>query len=233
MKYAVALGCLVFFCGCGGAFYREGMLKEARYIGNHAASVKLAYVGEDGVAITSGVVLDKRRGLILSVAHGIDLSTTRIFFGLAPGYEKGRIPAKLIAVDHNLDLAIFYVDPRAIKFAHEVKIALANGSEIESVQVYLVSYPLGILPHVPTFGYIIGIFPAESRLGGIGYPHLAVDIFAQPGSSGGALFLQKTHELVGLVRFYAGGDLLYPMMLFIPPEKIRQFLEENKIEYNG
>ena len=240
MKYAVALILAVLISGCyhqNTAFYRPGMMKEKVYIANHNASVQLVYYTADGPrSLTSGVVLSKKHGLVLTVAHGVSSDTKFVVVRPPPGAEneeEGKIFAKVIAMQHESDpalgdLMVVYVDPEIAEFQHDVSVFSGTSKEIEHEPVYLVSYPLGILNHVTSFGYIIGLFP-KNVLGLV--PHLTVDIWAQPGSSGGGLYLQKNHKLIGLTRVYMGGGGMYPTLLFITPEQIRTFLEKNNIEY--
>ncbi len=235
MKYAAAIIFAFIFGGCyhNSAFYYDGMLKEKRYLANHDASVQLKYVSEGRVWVTSGKVIDKKNGVVLSVAHGIHREVTKIFVRMPPDAEDDEwLEARLLAVDFEWDMAIMTVDPAKAKFQREVVVSVRNSSELESERVYLVSYPFGFLQHTPTFGYIVSVHPRRSDIGDIGYPHLAVHIWAQRGSSGGSLFLQSDHKLVGLTRFYVNGDSTYPTLLFIPPEKIREFLDKNGIKYN-
>ena len=233
MKYAAALIFSILISGCyhqSSALYRPGMLKEKAYIANHNASVQLVYyTGEGPRSSTSGVVVNKKHGLVLTVAHGVSADTKFIIVKSPPGVEdEDNIPARVIVLEHSADLAVVYVDPEVAEFQYEATVFSGTSKEIEHEPVYLVSYPLGILNHVTTFGYIIGLFPG-SVLGIV--PHLTVDIWAQPGSSGGGLFLQNSHRLIGLTRVYMGGASRYPTFFFITPEQIRSFLEKNNIEY--
>jgi len=233
MKYAALLILTMFVSGCfsNSISYRDGLVKEKVFAANHDAGVQLFSYDADGTrASVSGVVLSKKYGLVLSVAHGLDLGTVRAEVNQPPdaSFTKS-LPAKLIAVDYANDIAVFYVDPAKANFGHEVKICMSTGPFLESESVYLVSYPFGFMQHIPSFGYVVGIFPRD--VFGV-KNHLAVSIWAQRGSSGGALYLTKDHSLIGLTRIIITGDATYPTMLFIPPENIREFLDKHNIPYN-
>jgi S1-C subfamily serine protease len=234
MKHAALLLLTVFASGCFSGYsisYRDSIVKEKAFSANHDAAVQLFSYDADGTrASVSGAVLSAKYGLILTVSHGVDLATARVELLPPPnGSFEEPLPVKLIAIDYKNDIAVFYVDPAKARFQNEVKLCMADGPDLESESVYLISYPFGFMKHAPTFGYVVGIFPREA----LGVKnHLAVNIWAQRGSSGGALYLTKDHSLIGLTRIIITGDATYPTMLFIPPENIREFLDKHNIPYN-
>jgi len=220
----------IFVAGCfqyNSAFYRPGLLKEKAYLANHDAAVLLAYrgVAQQGTetAVTSGIVIDKEHGLVLTAYHGAeDLDITMVFVLPPPGEEKTWAApkrAKLIAFSHDrdFDLAVFQVNA---VFKSEATIYSGPSSALESEPVYLVSYPFGDMMHVPTFGHVIG-----QRQG-----RLLAHIYAQSGSSGGPLFRQKDHRLIGIFKGVQAPDF-YSTPSFASPEMIRKFLEKNNIKY--
>ena len=127
------------------------------------------------------------------------------------------IPLEIVFESEELDLAILRTDQR-LNFLPENNLQLSSDLRYGE-EVYLVGYPLGMFP--ATTGGIVanpGNYPFhyefEDKVNGITVPNSSrkiLDLTANPGNSGGALFVKKDDQLywAGIISAYlihnAGG----------------------------
>jgi S1-C subfamily serine protease len=127
------------------------------------------------------------------------------------------IPLEIVFESEELDLAILRTDQR-LNFLPENNLQLSSDLKYGE-EIYLVGYPLGMFP-ATTAGIVAnpGSYPFryefEDQKNGLTVPNSSrkiLDLTANPGNSGGALFVKKDNQLywAGIISAYlihnAGG----------------------------
>jgi serine protease Do len=164
------------------------------------------------------VVMDKRRGagagilvgngLVLTNAHVAGRGhSLRVVLANDETY-----PAKLVASDKNVDLALLEI-PANDHAAAVISEETPHPGEL----VFAFGHPWG-QRNVLTGGVLSAVTSLRGRQGGI--PILRADVQLAPGNSGGPL-LNTAGEVIGLNAMIFGGD----QSVAIPAVVIREFLE--------
>ncbi len=150
-------------------------------------------------AAGSGVIVDARRGYIVTNNHVID-HADEITVALSDGRS---LPAKLIGTDTQVDLAVLKVDAdklTQIKFADSSKLRVGD-------YAVAIGNPFG-LDQTVTSGIVSAL--GRSGLGIEGYEDfIQTDASINPGNSGGAL-VNLRGELIGIntaILAPAGGNI--------------------------
>jgi len=153
--------------------------------------VELPFFGDrKGTSIGAGFVVDSERGWIMSNAHVVSRSPSRVsvsFLG------NGFIAAKKLYVDPYIDLAIIEVDAKA----HRKKLAAA---QLDCSALPAIGHSVGAFGHpwdlsyTGTRGIISGV---TSKFSGA-LEMLQTDAPINPGNSGGPLISLKTGKVVGV-----------------------------------
>jgi S1-C subfamily serine protease len=127
------------------------------------------------------------------------------------------IPLEIVFESEELDLAILRTDQK-LNFLPEKNLNLNSDLEFGE-EIYLIGYPLAMFPSV-TEGIVAnpGLYPFhyefEDKVNGLTVPNSArkvLDLSANPGNSGGPLFVKKDGQLywAGIISAYlihnAGG----------------------------
>jgi len=153
--------------------------------------VELPFFGDrKGTAIGAGFVVDSRRGWIMSNAHVVSRSPSRVSVSfLGNGY----VPAKKLYVDPYVDLALIEIDPKVV--GHKLKSA-----ELDCKALPAIGHAVGAFGHpwdlsyTGTRGIISGV---TSKFSGA-LEMLQTDAPINPGNSGGPLISLKTGKVVGV-----------------------------------
>ena len=120
------------------------------------------------------------------------------------------IPLEIVFESKELDLAILRTEEK-LNFLPEKNLQLSSNLKYGE-EVYLVGFPLGMFPSV-TEGIVAnpGLYPFhyefEDKLNGITVPNSSrkvLDLSANPGNSGGPLFVKKDGQLywAGIISAY-------------------------------
>jgi Do/DeqQ family serine protease len=142
---------------------------------------------EPFAAAGSGVVVDARRGYILTNAHVVDHATS-----ITVTLQDGRnLKARIIGTDAPSDIAVVKVDAhglRQIRLGNSAKLAVGDF-------VVAIGNPFG-LPHSVTSGIVSGL--KRSGFSPDDYEnYIQTDASINPGNSGGAL-VDLEGDLVGI-----------------------------------
>jgi len=164
----------------------------------------------------SGVVLDARRGYILTNAHVIE-NASEITVTLADGRD---LKAEIVGIDEPTDIALIKVRP--IKLT---QITLGDSSKLEVGDfVVAIGNPFGLRNSV-TSGIVSGL--GRSSLDKDGFEDfIQTDAAINPGNSGGAL-VNLRGELVGLataILARSGGNI--GIGFAIPVDMIRSITDQ-------
>jgi Do/DeqQ family serine protease len=138
-------------------------------------------------AAGSGVIVDARRGYILTNAHVVDHAT-----GITVTLEDGRnLKAKLVGTDPPTDIAVVKVHAHGLK-----QIRLGDSARLAVGDfVVAIGNPFG-LPHSVTSGIVSGL--KRSGFSPDDYEdYIQTDASINPGNSGGAL-VDLRGDLVGI-----------------------------------
>ena len=135
----------------------------------------------------SGVIVDARRGYILTNAHVVDHAT-----GITVTLEDGRsVKASLVGTDPPSDIAVVKIDARGltqIRLGDSARLAVGDF-------VVAIGNPFG-LPHSVTSGIVSGL--SRSGFSPDDYEnYIQTDASINPGNSGGAL-VDLEGDLVGI-----------------------------------
>jgi Do/DeqQ family serine protease len=168
----------------------------------------------------SGVIVDPRRGYIVTNNHVVDRSD-EITVTLADGRT---LDATLVGSDTQVDLSVLKVDPEGL-----VGIALADSHELQVGDfVVAIGNPFG-LGQTVTSGIVSAL--GRSGLGIEGYEDfIQTDASINPGNSGGAL-VNLRGELVGIntaIFSRSGGNI---GIGFAIPSNIVQVIMDQLIRY--
>jgi len=143
-----------------------------------------------GMATGSGFILTAN-GVFITNAHVVGSRQPGQFVeARVPGVQ-GVIKAKVLAVNHDKDLAIVQLAPRADGKPWPA-VKLAARAPLEGEDVTATGYPRG-LPFTVTAGVVSGM---DGR-GNMYVKHLQTDASINPGNSGGPLFNSRG-EVVGV-----------------------------------
>ncbi len=164
----------------------------------------------------SGVVLDARRGYILTNAHVIE-NASEITVTLADGRD---LKAEIVGIDEPTDIALIKVRP--IKLT---QITLGDSSKLEVGDfVVAIGNPFGLRNSV-TSGIVSGL--GRSSLDKDGFEDfIQTDAAINPGNSGGAL-VNLRGELVGLataILARSGGNI--GIGFAIPVDMVRSITDQ-------
>lgn len=175
---------------------------------------------------------DKKIATILTAGHLIkdscinySIDYVATLDGAFIGYE--RIVANVIAVKHDVDLAIIECDGGLFDERY-IKTKIYNGSRsiLFNKDIYVSSYPLSLGP-VFSRGYINVTGMAENFI-----DYIAFNGVVDYGTSGATIRLAETGEIIGVVStVLASPDgKVQGEMNCIPFDLINKFLEENSIK---
>ena len=143
-----------------------------------------------GTATGSGFILTPE-GVFVTNAHVVgDKQPGDIIGARVPGVP-GELKAKVLAVNHDKDLAIVQLAPRPDGKPWPV-VKLAAQAPREGAEVTATGYPRG-LPFTVTAGVVSGM---DGR-GNMYVKHLQIDASINPGNSGGPLFNSRG-EVIGV-----------------------------------
>ena len=167
-------------------------------------------------AAGSGVIVDARRGYIVTNHHVIDRADE-----ITVAFSDGRsVKATLVGSDEPVDLAVLKVAPEEL-----TEIALANSSNVQVGDfVVAIGNPFG-LDQTVTSGIVSAL--GRSGLGIEGFEDfIQTDASINPGNSGGALVNLKG-ELVGIntaILAPAGGNV--GIGFAIPSNMVKAIMEQ-------
>ncbi len=164
----------------------------------------------------SGVILDARKGYILTNAHVIE-NASEITVTLADGRD---LKAEVVGIDEPTDIAVLKVRP--VKLA---QITLGDSSKLEVGDfVVAIGNPFGLRNSV-TSGIVSGL--GRSNLDQDGFEDfIQTDAAINPGNSGGAL-VNLRGELVGLataILARSGGNI--GIGFAIPVDMVRSITDQ-------
>lgn len=168
----------------------EKIFAEAtRYTVEILTQVKIPFWDEDaGVFSGAGFLVDKKRGWILTNAHVVSKSPSKI---QASFKDEEYLTARKIYVDSYLDLAVIQVPIENIPESQ-------TEAALECDETPKIGHPVGAFGHPWDFSYtgtkgiISGI---TSELGG---EYLQTDAPINSGNSGGPLISLKTGKVIGI-----------------------------------
>ena len=143
--------------------------------------------------IGSGVVLDARRGHVLTSAGNV-IGATEITALLLDGR---RFPATVLGIDLTTDLAVLAIDATGLtemRFADSDRVRVGD-------YVLAIGNPFGLGKSV-TAGIVSGLGRTVSQNGALG-DHIQTDAAINPGNSGGAL-VDLRGELIGIISGFPG-----------------------------
>jgi len=189
----------------------------------------------------SGVVIDAKRGLLLTNAHVVldeDGHKRDLVVNIAVGDGKPvAYPARAVAVDAKRDLAVIQVERR-----FESAVVLGELSDVHTGDaIYNVGFP-----------YDLGELAAKGTVRTIDYDNdeygienvLLAEISDGPGTSGSGVFLERDGRMIGLMRgFIPRGPIdektgkmiidgaLVVVRVVIRIDEIRAFLDGANIHY--
>jgi Do/DeqQ family serine protease len=173
-------------------------------------------------AAGSGVIVDARRGYILTNAHVVDHAT-----GITVTLKNGRnLEAKLIGSDPPSDIAVVKVDARGltqIRFGDSARLAVGDF-------VVAIGNPFG-LPDSATAGIVSGL--QRSGLSPDDYEnYIQTDASINPGNSGGAL-VDLHGDLVGINTAILSGSGDSTGIGFAIPVDTAESVMRQLIEYGA
>jgi len=177
----------------------------------------------------SGVVIDADRGLILTCHHVAGEGERDLIINIAVG-DKAAVayPARVVAWDEDLDLAVIKVERR-----FEREVVLASDDEIHVLDdIYNVGFPYD-LGEMAGKGHIKAVHhdDPEMKLKNA----LVVDISDGPGTSGSGVFLTRNGKLIGIMKMLIrvgpmdGRQVIVRVLTGV--DDIRAFLDRAKISY--
>ncbi len=178
-------------------------------------------------SLGSGVILDPN-GYIMTNAHVVE-SAQRVQVVLAQSAPPGRLPAgpmrmfdaKLVGIDHDLDLALIKIDARNLPYLSLADVRRARQGEL----VIAVGSPQGLQNSVT-----LGVVSAVARQPDPDRPsiYIQTDAPINPGNSGGALVDIDGH-LLGINTFiYTSGGGSEGLGFAIPEPVVRLAFESFK-----
>jgi len=168
----------------------------------------------------SGVVIDARKGLILTNSHVID-GADEIAVTFADGRE---LQARRVGSDSSTDVAIIKVDAQDL-----VAVPIGNSDQLEVGDFVLaIGNPFQIGQTV-TSGIISGLH--RNNLGiGQHEDFIQTDAAIYPGNSGGAL-INLRGELIGINTAFIGTSNTTPGMGFAIPINLARSIADQILKY--
>ncbi len=153
---------------------------------------------ENNPYLGSGMVIDTKRGLILTNRHVVTKSPAEIHVVF---HNKEKVLAKRVYLDDRMDIAILKVDPKKVKF----KWAEATFQSAKRIRtghrVGGFGHPLGY-----EFSLSVGYVAAEMRKQ-VGYGRfLQLDMAIAGGNSGGPSFSLQTGNVLGMNTYRSAQD---------------------------
>jgi len=151
---------------------------------------------------------------------GDEASVKVTFYYYSPNSIDTTITASVIATDTLKDLALLRTYTYK-PYPYVVKLAPRNYTPYIFTPVWVVGASLGYPPR-PTSGKVTALN---------NYWQTNAPIW--PGNSGGGVFLEDTHKLIGIVvrvKVY-GGQLVSTMGGIVPLQDIYEFLKEREVVY--
>jgi len=177
---------------------------------------------EPFAAAGSGVIVDARRGYILTNAHVVEHAT-----GITVTLQDGRnLKGRIIGVDPQSDIAVVQIDAhglRQIRLGDSARLAVGDF-------VVAIGNPFG-LPHSVTSGIVSGL--KRSGFSPDDYEnYIQTDASINPGNSGGAL-VNLEGDLVGInTAILSGSGDNIGIGFAIPVDTARQVMRQ-LIEYGA
>jgi S1-C subfamily serine protease len=140
------------------------------------------------------------------------------------------VPAKVLYTDPKLDLAVVKVDHR---LDHVVTIGWQENIHVGDA-IYNVGYPFD-LGEIVTRGYVMRMdFSFDDPETPI-TSNIVADLMNGPGASGSGVYLERTGELIGLMRWASiytmNGLPVMQLRGIVPVSQIRAFLNSKKAPY--
>ena len=179
---------------------------------------------EPFAAAGSGVIVDARRGYILTNAHVVDHATD-----ITVTLQNGRnVKAKVVGADSFSDIAVVRVDARGltqIRLGDSARLAVGDF-------VVAIGNPFG-LPHSVTSGIVSGL--ERSGFNPDDYEdYIQTDASINPGNSGGAL-VDLRGDLVGINTAILSGSgdnigIGFAIPVDIATRVMRQLIEYGTVE---
>lgn len=179
---------------------------------------------EPFAAAGSGVIVDARRGYILTNAHVVDHATS-ITVTLQDGRD---VKARVVGIDQPSDIAVVRVDAHnltQIRFGDSARLAVGDF-------VVAIGNPFG-LPHSVTSGIVSGL--KRSGFSPDDYEdYIQTDASINPGNSGGAL-VDLNGNLVGINTAILSGSgdnigIGFAIPVDIARRVMRQLIEYGAVE---
>lgn len=170
----------------------------------------------------SGVIVDARRGYVLTNAHVVDHAT-----GITVTLQDGRrLAARLVGIDPPSDIAVVKIDARGltqIRLGDSARLAVGDF-------VVAIGNPFG-LPHSVTSGIVSGL--KRSGFSPDGYEsYIQTDASINPGNSGGAL-VDLEGDLIGINTAILSGSGDNIGIGFAIPVNIARRVMRQLIEYGA
>lgn len=176
-----------------------------------------ALVEGEATSTAFGITSD---GYLLTCAHCVEGAKT---INVRVGDES--LPATVIDVDEELDLAIIKVESTDLP-----TVVLGKNKQVELAQdVRVIGYPLSdVLGRSVKIakGSIAGFIKEEHKT------TLQIDVAVNPGNSGGPL-IDETGSVVGVVNAKISGKEISKIGFAVPIELAISMLDEHKIKYNA
>ncbi|WP_119458334.1 S1 family peptidase [Rhodospirillaceae bacterium SYSU D60014] len=165
-----------------------------------------------GSAVVLATDASSGRALILTTAHLLEPPVEQSVFAKAPS-SAGRSPAKILAVDADLDLAILEANGLPVSPA-AIQTETRLGDDI-----WVISYPWGrrmtlvdgAVSQIRQDGDGRATFPITGPVG-------LIDAPVSYGASGGGVYDDETGRLIGIVRGYRTAKLSVPGSDTVPLE---------------
>ena len=190
---------------------------NAIHQGGYGSSFAYRHVDGYSYLITNQHVVGGFKQNVNGVVYNRDQVNIKIIDSKFDNNKDDDIPLEVVFESEELDLAILRTDQQ-LNFLPENNLNLKSDLNFGE-EVYLVGYPLGMFP--ATTGGIVanpGNYPFhyefEDKVNGLTVPNSArkvLDLSANPGNSGGPLFVKKDGQLywAGIISAYlihnAGG----------------------------
>jgi len=136
--------------------------------------------------------------------------------------EGGELPARVVAKEPELDLALLQVESTSLSPA-----LLADSRDLQVGQIVLaVGHPWGHLG-VVTAGIISGLGSAQTRNSGQSVPIIRSDVVLAPGNSGGPM-VNAVGGVIGINTMVVGGDQGVAIPSHVVESFVRRALNESE-----
>lgn len=177
----------------------------------------------------SAVVIDARRGMLLTSSHVVSGGGGTYLIRISvDGRPAIAYPVRVVARDEELDLAVIRVGRR---FSHEV--AIGSDDDVHMLdEIYNLGFPHD-LGEVGSRGHIKAVRYRHARLKLKDV--LLADFQGAPGTSGSGVYLARDGRLIGLMCAVAHiGPTDHRMIvvrILVAPGQIRAFLDRAGVRY--